>query len=85
MSRFETSCCGWFKRHTINRRQDDLAVLASFEQFVSRTQAAIARGDSTLCLMKAEDRWRWRGKKPGDPAPCRCDGLQKCGFFRINH
>jgi hypothetical protein len=83
--RIETWCCGWFNHHTIDRGQDDLAVLASFERFVNRTQAAIARGDATLCVMSAEDRWRWRGKELGDQAPCRCDGRKQCGLIRINY
>jgi hypothetical protein len=50
-----------------------------------RTDDAIRRGENGLCLMGAEDHWRWRGEREGDPPPCRCEGCKKCGFIRINH
>lgn len=82
--RFETWCLGWFNHHAFDRGQDHLAVLASFERFVNRTQRAIDQREPHF-LMAAEERWRWRGKEPGDLAQCRCDGCRKCGFIRINH
>jgi hypothetical protein len=81
--RFETWCLGWFNHHTFDNGQDDLAVLASFERYVHRTQMAINNGHKTRCLMAAEERWRWRGEKVGEPAQCRCDGCKKCGYVRI--
>lgn len=83
--RIETWTLKWFNHFTIDRGQDDLAVLASFERFVNRTQRLIDGGDKTRCLMGAEDRWRWRGEKEGDTAPCRCDGCKRNGVIGINH
>jgi hypothetical protein len=87
---FETWCLLWFNHETFDVGQSDEEALASFERYVSRHedhQRGIQPGQ--ICLMGAEDRWRWRGADEDGaghtPAPCRCEGCKESGMIRINH
>ena len=44
----------------------------------------IHRPDGMMCLMGAQDRWRWRGTDD-TAAPCRCENCKKNGIIYINH
>jgi hypothetical protein len=37
-----------------------------------------------ICLMGADDRWRWKGDGDGKP-PCRCKHCREQGVIRIGH
>jgi hypothetical protein len=99
----ETWACEWFSHSQPDWGDDDATVLAGFNRYVNRVERfnrqnrqAGASGYSfdPICLMGAEDFWRYRGaKKDGSaansaeesPPPCRCDGCRKLGLVRINH
>lgn len=72
----------WFGHMTFRCPEipDAGAALASFEKYVRS-----AEHDPEICLMGAEDRWRWRGENPGDPAPCECRSCVDLGIWRIDH
>ena len=81
----------------------DLDLYESFEKYVRRYEyqqnlspdEIVKLGDKYICLMGAEDRWRWghykrnkSGKRIEDdliPGPCRCSGCKKAGIIRIDH
>ncbi len=83
-------CLSWFSHFTYNTGLDDGELIASFENYVREVErhneahghydAFIndADRDSYICLMGAEDRWRWEG-------PCRCEHCKKAGVVRIDH
>jgi len=87
----ETWCLEWFCHYTFDMGQTDEEALASFERYVRRhehKQRPGYRGDDYICLMGAEDRWRWYGEPPveaGNPPPCRCRHCQEQGVLRIGH
>jgi hypothetical protein len=106
--RFEEWCCSWFGHWTFDLGLSDADVLASFEEYVWRIQQHnkdnprfIVSDDGTkfyhddICLMGAEDRWRWTARAEGTSAigcgeqtgkpPCRCDGCKRNGVVRIDH
>ena len=76
-------------------------VLADFEQYVNRmgrlqgsnSLASVKviedyeahTGNKWICLMGAEDRWRWAGQGPDTRPPCDCDHCKKAGVWRISH
>lgn len=76
-------------------------VLADFEQYVNRmgrlqgsnSMASVkmieeyeARtGRRWICLMGAEDRFRWAGQGTDTRAPCDCDHCKEAGVWRITH
>lgn len=80
---------GWFSHWTYRMGRTDEEILSSFDNYVTRIEAANwrakHRGEQERCLMGAEDRWRWRGSKEGSPAPCRCEHCEKGGIARIDH
>ena len=94
---WETWCPGWFSHHTFDVGLDDAGVLASFQRYVDRTQDYNRQhsriiNDSwqePLCLMGAEDRWRWCGtadeKGNRTDPPCRCEHCRKAGILIIGH
>lgn len=89
--RHESWCLNWFGHQTFDVGQTDEEVLASFERFVARNewrQRLSTSDENYMCLMGAEDRWRWSGfDNDGnriDP-PCRCDGCRENGLIRIVH
>lgn len=95
-ARFETWCLTWFEHFTFDIGQSDEEALASFERYVRRYDwmqdyPYDNRPKGYLCLMGAEDRWRWHGAgKNGerdartDP-PCRCKHCKEQGVIRIGH
>lgn len=95
--RYETWCLDWFCHYTFDIGQSDSEVMTSFEEYVSRyehqqnlpVEAIEKLGDKYVCLMGAEDRWRWGHKdeltRDIVPGPCRCAGCRKAGVIRINH
>ena len=94
--RNETWCSTWFCHYRFDLGETDEQILVSFDRYVDRMQCLneklrYEQGTNQydtpkggVCLMGAEDRWRWRGENDG-PAPCRCDGCKKYGVIRINH
>jgi hypothetical protein len=91
--RFEEWCCHWFNHYTWDRGLSDAEVLASFERYVWRMERLNQQNPhftesgyqyDEVCLMGAEDRWRWRAADDGDP-PCRCEHCVEQGVVRINH
>lgn len=95
--RHEVWCEGWFSHWTFDVGQTDDEILKSFSDYVHRIQqynqkngkiAYFSDGrsywDEPICLMGAEDEWRWQGKDRSDP-PCRCDDCKKHGVIRIDH
>lgn len=85
----ETWIQDWFSHWTFRLGQTDEELLRSFGDFVLRTECHNERVRGTgaeVCLMGAEDRWRWRGDGRKDtPAPCNCEHCQKLGITRIDH
>jgi hypothetical protein len=91
--RWEEWCCHWFNHYTWDRGLSDADVLASFERYVWRIEQLNRRNPrftesgyqfDEVCLMGAEDRWRWRAADDEDP-PCRCENCKEQGVVRINH
>lgn len=85
----ETWCLDWFSHYTYNWHLNDGALFASFESYCRRCEqenrnnghffdGLSDNGKPFICLMGAEDRWRWEG-------PCRCDGCQSKGIVRFDH
>lgn len=88
--RSDTWLLTWFSHYTLNAHLSDSLLQQSFHNYVERVgRFNVSNGhrafDSVLenkapfmCLMGAEDRWRWRG-------PCRCDECVKLKLTRIDH
>lgn len=91
--RHETWNLTWFQHETFDIGQTDAEALASFERYVRRYEDMQdfypgEMPEGYLCLMGAEDRWRWRAISDPDeyaPAPCRCEHCKKQGKIRIAH
>ncbi len=93
--RYEESwCLEWFSHRTLDVGQSDEEALASFEQYVRRHEhyqdwEASEKPEGWICLMGAEDRWRWHGgnqpQEDRTPPPCRCEHCKRLGLIRINH
>ena len=89
-SRFETWCLTWFSHFTFDIGLDAGEVLASFHRYVNRYVSmqdpfySRTREPNYLCLMGAEDTWRWRGADDSPP-PCICPGCKKQKIVRIDH
>lgn len=97
----EESWCGtWFTHWTWDVGQTDQEALNSFQAYVDRVQVYNEKWRwennihdqdlDKICLMGAEDRWRWRSLETdhnGDskPAPCRCEKCKEHGVIRILH
>ena len=93
----ETWWCTWFSHSQPDWGDDNAAVLASFRRYIDRVQLfnetwEYEHGERTgLCLMGAEDRWRWSARH--DPAevshdtrpPCRCTSCKEAKVVRIDH
>ena len=76
--REDTWLCIWFSHSTLNTHLTDDELLRSFEQYVCRHEGKSFEQDDFVCLMGAEDRWRWKG-------PCRCEHCVAQGVVRIDH
>lgn len=98
--RYETWNTTWFCSESFNSELSNAEVLDSFEEYVRRYEELQNMpynrirelGFDYVCLMGAEDRWRWRagftpdGTRDDDyPAPCRCRHCQSAGMVRIAH
>ena len=94
----EEWCPAWFSHWTFDTGQTDREVLASFSTYVdritahNRKHAKMVNGIWTepICLMGAEDRYRWcagpeGGNRECSDPPCRCEHCQKRGILRIDH
>lgn len=76
--REDTWCCRWFNHYTFNVHLADPELFRSFEEFVARHRGKPYTADDYICLMGAEDRWRWKD-------PCRCEHCQERGVVTIDH
>lgn len=89
--RYETWVLTWFQHETFDIGQTDNEALNSFEQYVRRHEHLPYKHPENICLMGAEDRWRWHGAEPNgepndhSPAPCRCKFCKEQGKIRIGH
>lgn len=88
----ETWLMNWFQHQQPDWGETDAEVLDSFQRYVWRIERFNKRyrwngGEhDAICLMGAEDRWRWRNGDGNEvPLPCRCDGCKKFGLVRIAH
>ena len=90
--------CTWFGHETFDLGQTDKEVLDSFERYVRRHEDYQGMyldnpdrlPENPICLMGAEDRWRWYGtqdKVTGEQtsAPCRCEACKESGKISISH
>ena len=81
----------WFQHVTFDVGLSDQDVLASFQRYCDRETRKAYHAGKDVCLMGAEDHWRWCGAEPdGDnesrsPPPCRCKHCKKHGLVRIAH
>ena len=97
---WETWKCTWFGHNTFDIGLSDSEVLKSFEEYVRRYEHMQdmsidyinSLGETYICLMGAEDRYRWRagfnleGERDDDvAAPCRCIHCKKNGMISIAH
>ena len=97
--RYETWILTWFEHYTFDDGRGDKEYLKSFRRYVRRyehmqhdsTEAIKRYGDDYVCLMGAEDEWRWHGagetggRDERSDAPCRCEHCQEQGLVRIGH
>ncbi len=88
--RLDTWCLSWFEHWTFDDGRTDEGYLDSFQRYVNRHRYHQDTNDPdyVVCLMGAEDRWRWHaGPEPKDrnPPPCRCEYCKKLGIIRIAH
>ncbi len=95
ITHWETWGLAWFCHSTFPRGRSDAELVRSFSNYVSRHayyqdrlgSDEVVRGvEYRVCLMGAEDRWRWRGEHDDHDTPiCRCEGCTKYGVVRVNH
>lgn len=89
----ETWVLTWFSHETFDLGQTDGEALQSFENYVRRIEELNLGKEifDQICLMGAEDRWRWHGSDPDGkpnqdvPPPCRCKYCKEQGLIRIGH
>lgn len=98
---WETWVIQWFSHATYDDGRTDAEFERSFSRYVNRHQVyqrdflQISRNELDVqrfgvqypvCLMGAEDRWRWRSNNEDqEKIVCRCDGCKKWGVVRIVH
>jgi len=80
----------WFNHMTLNVHLSDEDLLRSFRNYVDRITSQNERNGHYhnnqnpssklpyVCLMGADDRWRWKG-------PCRCEHCVRRGVTFIDH
>ena len=91
--KYETWCLTWFQHFTFDDGRPDKEFLESFERYVHRYEYMQDYPPGSMpggyvCLMGAEDRWRWTGAMEGyerTPVPCRCEHCKEQGVVRIGH
>lgn len=88
----ESWCLTWFQHWTFDDGRTDAEFRQSFEAYVRRHEReqdwVSAGGDPPegyICLMGAEDRWRWTGETDKSEPPCRCEHCRAQGVVRISH
>ena len=94
LARHEHWCLTWFQHWTWRDGRSDKEILDSFQEYVFRIEDLNRERpqNEQICLMGAEDRWRWKGSKTGgngpeddtDP-PCNCKHCKEQGVVRIGH
>lgn len=84
--------CTWFQHECLDVGQDDADAVASFGRYVRWVRSLPRRRLGSgleldaICLMGAEDRWRWRsGSDDYEGVPCRCAACKSQGVLRIAH
>lgn len=92
---YETWELTWFSHRTYDLGQTDEQARDSFEQYVQRHEGYQREPDyykveGRLCLMGAEDRYRWKsknaiGEEDYEQVPCRCEHCKKAGYLVIDH
>jgi hypothetical protein len=97
---YETWCLTWFCHHTFDDGRTDDEFIESFHRYVDRhmwyqehfshylqhpEDKPKQAPEHLICLMGAEDRWRWRASDEDSSIPCRCEGCVKQGVVRISH
>lgn len=81
----------WFQHATFDVGLSDDEVLLSFQKHCDRETRKAQYAGKEVCLMGAEDRWRWKGADPDgapgsdSPPPCRCKHCKAAGLVRIGH
>ena len=96
--RFDSWNCVWFNHETFDYGQTDSEVIESFNKYIARVQAINEeykhqkqnKFAEQICLMGAEDRYRWFSFNADDTENhdnpvCRCSGCKTAGKIRINH
>ena len=88
---YETWCPGWFQHWTFDDGKSDEEFIRSFHDYVDRIKIYNQEYGTYLednvwcdaiCLMGAEDSWRWSGDVG---CPCRCEHCKIQGKVRIDH
>lgn len=88
---YDTWCCQWFSHYSFATHLSDDELRDSFAEFVGRHRSHERRGSeeqdeyharvepaNRVCLMGAEERWRWKG-------PCRCEHCEARGIVKFDH
>jgi hypothetical protein len=89
----------WFNHYTFDVGQSDDEVLNSFEEYIKRYEwmqndnitFSNNKPKDYICLMGAENRWRWGHRDYNNPdkfiygEPCRCENCRKLGIIMIDH
>ncbi len=88
--RYETWCLTWFQHFTFDDGRSDKEFLESFGRYVARyahmqDYPPSSMPEGYVCLMGAEDRWRWMADKDNPHPPCRCEHCKEQGVVRIGH
>lgn len=93
---WETWCLNWFSHHTHPLGRTDEELKQSWIRYVNRHDSYQRdlmggrvrqdNGEYAVCLMGAEDRWRWRGENDdAENYICRCKGCTSWGIVRVTH
>lgn len=95
LTHHETWCPGWFSHWTFRDRLAEADVVGDFNRYVQRATRRWPQdasnetksSDGWVCLMGAEDYWRWRGDSDDSsvPPPCKCADCEKGGVWRVLH
>ena len=82
----------WFAHSTFDVGQTDEEAVESFQNYVWWAEEFDndplgPPGKPSICLMGAEDQWRWRAgpDDSNEAPPCRCPGCRKNGVLMICH
>lgn len=85
-------CCGWFYHWTFRDEWKDFeeaeaAFVKYVDKYKNRQGSAFINDPDYICLMGAEDMWRWRGdaEDSESPFPCSCDKCVELNQYVIFH